>query len=350
MVIEINKELLVGLKEKNATEFNNIIDLILRNIRDSLQFEIMDSNFIYLNIETCEYLKNYINDKSFEEYNNNVIFIMSYVSEIKRYKIVISKTDDDNFKIQYEYELLKYLLVHCPTIITENINDKFVYELIFNNYSKYKLKQFYENGNGSQVSVTMEENCNNKRISVVITDHDTKYEGEQNRSSTPSKVQAKISELINLKKNNALYVKHVILNYKNIEGLIPYKYVIENLIDKDKVLFDKVYKIQKNKKWLNFFDFKKGIFKNLRNSNNNFIQDSLRWWSSQFNLESNFKEFIESKEDINDILTKGISKCKVEKLKDKDFLEKSSQEQKNEYKRLADIISPLIISNYYMVQ
>lgn len=351
MVIEIDKEFLIGLYEKNEIEFENIISLIKRNINDGINLGITESNFIYLEDEAYEYLKDYIKDRSFEEYGNNITFIKTYVRKIEKYKIVMNKIIDTKLEIQYEFGLLKYLLTSCPIVVTENINDKKIYQCILNSFSKYKLKQEYQNGNGSQVPLTLKDNLNDGKISAVITDRDEKYKGEINRSSTPSKVKEMIYELTKEKKNNKLYLHHIIINYKNIEGLIPYRCIIENLSDKTKNHFDEMYKMQKDKEWLKYFDFKKGINKNLKNDKKNFIEDSVEWWKNQFNLKEDFKDFIESRvANTKDILISGISSCCLNNLEQNDFKEKSSEEQKKEYIRLVNLIEPLLIVNYYEVQ
>lgn len=349
MVIEITKDVLEYIYSYNLHEFRRLVYLIKKNIGESI-YELNPSrNFIYLNFDACEFILNICNDSmEISKYNDNLQNILSSVSTFKRLKIVLPNSSNDKFEIEYESEKVVKLLEECPEVIIENMNDQDIYEKIIR--MKFEIRQIKNKfkcifGNGGQVPQLVEKKIREKEVCIVITDHDQKYYEESNSSSTPSKVKNLFDENM-----PDILGDHIIISYKNIEGLIPYKYVLNDLKCKKRKAFDELYKIQKNKEWLKYFDFKKGLKKNLKSSGN-VVMNSKIWWNSQF-CWGGTKDIIDLLNELqeDEILSTGIPNYDFNEIPYKDFLEKSSKEQFKEYNRIGKIIYPWIIINDYIVE
>lgn len=346
MVIEITKDVLENLYLRKKTEFERLSYLISKNIGENIFALKSTQNFIYLNYQACLFLNEKYESKELIKYFDNLQGILASVSKLERIVVVFSASAANQMEIEYEYELISELLIKPIKVILENINDKKIYDIIIKSYMSYeknlRVNLEYQNGNGNQTAKTLEENLRERKISVVITDCDQKYYGEENRSSTPAKIKSVFER-------NIFLCKHIAIEYKNVEGLIPYKFVIENLESKIKTSFDQVYKTSKDKEWLNFFDFKKGIMKNLKSeSEGGIVSSSLSWWNSKVELDICILEFANQIE-TQDIFRSGIPSSIMQKpMDDIIFKSKSSEEQKKEYRRISSLIYPWIISNDYV--
>lgn len=347
MVIEITKAVLEELYSLNRSEFEKLAYLISKNIGENIFASKSTQNFIYLNLQTCLFLiKNY-EAKELQIYYDNLHDILSSVSKLKRIVIVPQNKSTKEIEVEYDYDFVTELLIKPIKIILENINDKKIYDIIIREYIKdnngLAVNLDYQNGNGNQTAKTLERNIEEKKISLIITDCDKKYLGEENGSSTP----AKVKKVIDQKK---FFCEHIVINYKNVEGLIPYRFVIDNLDSKIKISFDKVYKKSEDKEWLNFFDFKKGIKKNLRSeSSGGIVSSSVEWWNSKLKLEVCILKFIETVSEI-DIFKTGVPVSLMEKpMNGIIFRDKSSEEQKKEYRRISNTVYPWVVSNDYVI-
>lgn len=349
MVIEFTSDVLEYVYKIKLDEFKCLAYLIKNNIGDSIFGFNYQKNFVYLNFDACNFLMEKFEDSiEFSKYNDNLQNILSSVENFERIKIVPPNSSNNKFEIEYNLEKVKRLLNDIPEIIIENINDEPIYESIIKIEEEnigLKKKSNYVYGNGGQVEYTTENKIKKEQICIVITDRDEKYFGENNLRSTPNKLKA-------LFEQNNILGQHIIISYKNIEGLIPYRYVLNNLKNKKRNAFDKLYKIRKNKKWLNYFDFKAGLKKNLK-SNGKLISESKQWWDTCFYWEENqdILSFLTNVSSLNDeILVSGIPKYNFDNIPYEEFLNNSSKEQRQEYERIGKSIYPWIVVNDYVVE
>ena len=343
MVIEFTESFLSNLYSSNQTEFYRLFNLIKNNINENIVSLNSNQNFIYLDLNTCNFLEENIpNSSEIVYYMDHWNFITSSVQNLKRIKIIENGIEPcDNLSIQYSYPIVSKLISQQVKVIVENINDEHLYKLIINNFiSKNILNKnlYVQGGNGSQTEEIVIEHIKNNEIMVIITDHDKKYYGQENPNSTPMKLSNQI-------KNYTYPSECIILEYKNIEGLIPFEIVKKNLNPRIKTSFDILYKHQKNKEWLKYFDFKKGFKYNLYEGKN-IITNSQDWWNSQFNDLDVSSIYTESAP--NDIVKKGICRIKKEFIKTSSLQNESSPEQKEEYKRISELVYPWIVANEYI--
>ncbi|MGL5052992.1 MAG: hypothetical protein ACRC5W_05310 [Cetobacterium sp.] len=341
MVIEFTKDFLEELYISNKKEFTYLTNLIKNNINENIYSSVSNQNFIYLDYNTCEFLDEKLqNSKEIVYYKDNWTFILNPVMNLKRLVIVKIGQKINSLDIEYNYIFISRLISKKTKIVVENINDIHLYRLIinyFNPENKLTTNFDFHGGNGSQTLQIVEEQINSKEIMVVIADKDQKYLGQINHGSTPV--------ILNNKIQIYKYPSEcIILEYKNIEALIPYQVVKESLNPRVKISFDKLYTNQKNKKWLKYFDFKKGLTNNLYDGPN-ILNESLEWWRVQFNNIDILNTYISSHQE--DIIRKGIVKIPKEKITLESLENKSSFEQKKEYKRIGSLVYSWVVANEY---
>ncbi|WP_298065328.1 hypothetical protein [uncultured Cetobacterium sp.] len=341
MVIEFTKDFLEELYLNDKNEFTCLTNLIKNNINENIYSSVSNQNFIYLDYNTCEFLDEKLeNSKEIVYYKDNWTFILNPVMNLKRLIIVKIGQKRNSLDIEYNYNFISKLISKKTKIVVENINDIHMYKLIinyFNPENKLSTNFDFHGGNGSQTLQIIEEQINSEEIMVVIADKDQKYFGQINPGSTPVILGNKIQTY-------KYPSECIILEYKNIEALIPYQVVKENLNPRVKTSFDKLYTNQKNKKWLKYFDFKKGLSNNLYDGTN-ILNESLEWWKVQFNSIDILNTYITSHRD--DIIRKGIVRISKEKITLESLENKSSFEQKEEYKRIGNLVYSWIIANEY---
>lgn len=341
MVIEFTKDFLEELYISNKNEFIYLTNLIKNNINENIYSSASNQNFIYLDYNACEFLdKKLENSDEIVYYKDNWTFILNPVMNLKRLIIVKIGQKLNSLDVEYNYNFISRLISKKTKIVVENINDIHMYRLIINYFdpeNKLSTNFDFHGGNGSQTLQIVEEQIDSEEIIVAIADKDQKYFGQINPGSTPVILDNKIQTY-------KYPSECIILEYKNIEALIPYQVVKENLNPRLKTSFDKLYTDQKNKKWLKYFDFKKGLTNNLY-AGPNILNESLEWWSAQFNSIDILNTYINSHQD--DIIRKGIVKIPKEKITLESLEEKSSFEQKEEYKRIGNLVYSWIVANEY---
>lgn len=351
MVIEFTEEILKYLEKSKPQELEKIVLLIENNIKTSRLCSVHIQNFIYLSHKAIQFLNEKFSNTELEFYEKNLTSIISSVYSLERLVVVEKGKKIKRTDLEYEYSFISRLIGENTKIIIENINDELLYDCIIEKYlkeDKLEIKVDYQNGNGSQTLRTLENNVGRGKISVVITDRDQKFYNERNERSTPTIIE-------NFINSRNLPDKHLKLEYKNIEGLVPYKKVIEYIENdqnnnKTKDIFDLFYKNAIDKNWLYYFDFKEGLGKNLTQKIGRKRKDyleSLEWWREQIKNIDISGELDRASSD--DIIKSGlgISLSKINLTKD-DIISKSSMEQKKEYERITTEIYPWIISNEYI--
>lgn len=343
MIIFFEKNIFNELFLKNKAEFEKLVSLLKINFMESIKCDNYNQNFIYLDNETCEFLRDAVIDNELkgylDKYYDNLTFIKSSIKNFKndRIEFVLEKKDSSCNIIEYQYEKVKNLISFKPKIIIENINDQDIYDMLINSCNEevgLKLNYDFNFGNGSQISKILEKNKDKNEINIIITDKDKKYPEDCNKSSTPFIVSKTIKKF-------SLPHKHIVINFKNIEGLFPLE-LIRKKGTKSFKYFDLYY--QKNNDWLEYFDFKVGIKKNIYSEKKYIITDSLNWWK-EILQEEELDKIIETMPD-NEIFKTGINNFSSE-LKLSDFKKYSSKEQKKEYQRIYLLIYPYIIANDY---
>lgn len=350
MVIHLTKELLEYIKNTENENYITLLMTLKNNLDQNILCKMSYQNFIYLDYDTCLFLKKDLKDsQGLENYFGKVMIILSVVDNLQKIKIILPNQIAKKNEINYSnVEEIQKLINKIPYCIVENINDENIYEKIFSAFEKNKnnlnTKIEFISGNGGQMDLTFEKYLKRNLCAVAITDHDKKYEGYQNKTSTSYKVKKIINK-------NLFPGEHIELKYKNIEGLIPYRLVKENLNGKEITQFNYLYQCQKDKKWLYYFDFKDGIKKNIIRKEKKkdgtsieiIVREPLAWWNNQFN---NIKiEDIYYKLSDHEILKNGIAEIK--NFTEEDILTKSSKEQRNEYERIYNLIYPWMIVNNY---
>lgn len=343
MVLSFEKRIFEVLKEKDLTQLKKLMNLIFINFSESIDCEKYAQNFIFLDIDVCEFLMEIENNRYLQKYYDNFVMIASIKEKIKDniINIVYDSSKDKINEIEYDYGVISEIISKNSKIIIENINDKYIYEPLIKAYNKegIKIGIDFVSGNGGQLPDFLEATKDKKEINLIITDKDKKFPEDNNNSSTPVTVGKKLKEL-------SLYHKHIIIEFKNIEGLIP----IETARQKSSNSFEYFDEYSKeNDDWIKYLDFKKGIKKNIYSKKNNkqvTVEDSLRWWIlilDDTELESNIKKMPD-----NEVFKSGLGlSINNLELTEKNFLFNSSKKQKQEYQRIYSLVYPYIIVNDY---
>lgn len=342
MVIEITMEVLKFLKNKQNGEFEKLISLIKNNLEQSMIQNQNKQNFIYLNSAVSEYIAEYTNEEVFIRYYDDSLSILNPVDNLQRIIITVNE-ERDVFKVKYDYDKIFNLIYSPVTLLLENKNDDDIYSIIIRDYSDRHLQMNYceYNGNGNQVSNTLIEHFIEKeKVCFLITDLDEKYPGEENLCSTPYQTRKKLRNL------SPMLYGYYILGYKNIEGLYPYRYILDNL--KDEKLKNKLKIFSQNapdKEWLKYFDFKCGFEKNLLGINKT---NAIKWWTDYLNnpLLNYLIKFNSNSDEILDVGISNILKNMFKPNKD-DFINRSSIEQKMEYNKIIEAVYPWLVANDY---
>lgn len=346
MVLNFEKRIFESLNTpENKDELKKLIYLISHNFTASMFCDTCIQNFIFLDIDTCEYLLKISDDSSIQKYYDKFYAIESRVTNIKEdiIKIVYEVIEPGINQVKYEYSLVKDLISKNSKIILENISDRHIYGPMLNSCKdpRVKLDIDFLPGNGAQIPDFIESRKEKKEINLVITDMDKKYPDERNKSSTPYIVRKKILNL------NLPY-RHIIINFKNVEGLIPLKKMKEKSL-KNFDFFDEYY--GKNDEWIIYFDFKKGIQKNLYSRKKNStttITDSLKWWIKVLD-DSQLENKVSSMSDSEMFKTGLGLDISTLDLTEEDFKNNSSEMQKEEYNRIYSLVYPYVMVNDYGV-
>lgn len=343
MVLSFEKKIFEVLKKENKEELNKLIQLITINFCESICCSKYSQNFIFLDLDTCELLMEISNNEYLQKYYDNFFEIQSIADSVKEnvIKIMYETSENKENELKYEYSVISEIISKNSKIIIENINDRYIYEpmLISCNNQRIKIDIDFISGNGGQIPDLLEARKEKCEINLIITDQDKKYPNDNNKSSTPYKVRKKITEL-------SLNHKHIIIDFKNIEGLVPVG-VAKLKSSKSFEIFNTYY--DENDEWIKFFDFKKGITKNIYTKKDNqvsILTKSLEWWSKILN-DVELKEKVENMSD-NEVFKTGLGlDISSLNLTKNNFMVDSSEKQRQEYLRIYSLIYPYIIANDY---
>lgn len=349
MVLSFEKKIFEVLKKENKEELNKLIQLITINFCESICCSKYSQNFIFLDLDTCELLMEINNNEYLQKYYDNFFEIQSIADSVKEnvIKIMYETSENKENELKYEYSVISEIISKNSKIIIENINDRYVYEPMINSYNdeNFRINIDFIPGNGRQIPDLLETLKEKNEINLIITDKDKKYPKNDIKESTPYNVEKKIKE-------DSLLHKHINIEFKNVEGLIPINTAREKS-PKSFREFNTFY--NENSEWIKYFDFKKGIIKNIYSTKKDkntkkdisvISPEALEWWSKSLNE----KELVERVEKMNntEVFKNGLGiNTKNLKLTKDNFKLEASKLQKKEYERICSLIYPYILVNDY---
>jgi len=275
--------------EENKENLKKFFEtLVLINKKEKKHFVILESRRILKLID--EDFKKYMGDyiiNYIQEISSSMFLNLKSVEELSLTDIIFLTYDkldiQDNFRfIPYKYFIESDSLQNLNFITEHILNDEQIFEIIGKYYLSYcineELKNLFElkwvpnNGGGSNIKDVLVSYCNRENIplTLFIVDGDMKSPIKPGNGSTARGIKQEFKKCeinFNKFKNNEITLNTNIVNYlkikieilkvREIENLIPIKYM-------EKENFNGIEQYKKllyvNNEITKFFDVKDGIY------------------------------------------------------------------------------------------